>query len=201
MGDRVALHKIDGAPPTLLRRMIAVPATPSSTPGPTPRRCGSGGDCASRASCTVRRTFERLRPGSPWRCPTDDWLESFRPPGAEIDVVPMEWFYGISFAVEGDSTVVEVLATHPVMRDRDAMISMGGEVGWNESFEKLDGLLALGRQRPWWVSVKQWFHVRPTQVRPRPRRRLAGRDGRARGYARDQRRVRPPERLRAGRGE
>ena len=73
------------------------------------------------------------------------------PAGAEIDVVPMEWFYGTPSPWRATSTVVEVLATHPVMRDRDAMISMGGEVGWNESFEKLDGLLALGRQRPWWV--------------------------------------------------
>jgi uncharacterized protein YndB with AHSA1/START domain len=27
------------------------------------------------------------------------------------------------------------------MEDRDAMISMGGEVGWGESFDKLDALL------------------------------------------------------------
>jgi len=53
----------------------------------------------------------------------------------------MEWFYEISFLEADGATVVEVLATYPVLEDRDAMISMGGEIGWGESFEKLDALL------------------------------------------------------------
>ncbi len=71
----------------------------------------------------------------------DEWLALFRPKGSHLERVVMEWFYEISFLEADGATVVEVLATYPVLEDRDAMISMGGEIGWGESFEKLDALL------------------------------------------------------------
>lgn len=72
----------------------------------------------------------------------DEWIGLFRPGGTVLEDVPMEWLYEISFSPENGSTVVEVLATNPAIEDRDAMASRGGEIGWNESFEKLDALLA-----------------------------------------------------------
>jgi uncharacterized protein YndB with AHSA1/START domain len=71
----------------------------------------------------------------------DEWIALLRPTGTALEDVPVEWFYEISFSRDADSTVVEVLATYPVIEDRDTMISMGGEVGWGESLEKIDALL------------------------------------------------------------
>jgi uncharacterized protein YndB with AHSA1/START domain len=70
-----------------------------------------------------------------------EWIELFRPKGTALEDIAAEWFYEISFSNLDGATAVEVLATYPVMEDRDAMISMGGEVGWGESFDKLDALL------------------------------------------------------------
>jgi hypothetical protein len=56
--------------------------------------------------------------------------------------VPVEWYHEISFQQVEDETVVRLLTTYPIVEDRDVMIAMDGEVGWNESFERLDTLLA-----------------------------------------------------------
>lgn len=71
-----------------------------------------------------------------------EWIAAFRPKGTPLEFVPLDWKYDISFRERHGVTTVEVLATYPVMEDCDAMISMGAEEGWGESFEKLDVLLA-----------------------------------------------------------
>jgi uncharacterized protein YndB with AHSA1/START domain len=71
----------------------------------------------------------------------DDFVHSFRPRGSEIEFVPLRWYYDIDFHEDQGVTTVTILATYPVLEDRDAMIAMNGEVGWNESFERLDALL------------------------------------------------------------
>ncbi len=71
----------------------------------------------------------------------DEWIALIRPKGTALEDVTVEWFCEISFSRGDDSTVVEVLATYPVIDDRDAMIAMGGGVGRGESFEKLGALL------------------------------------------------------------
>ena len=72
----------------------------------------------------------------------DDFVTAFRPVGSDFEFVPLRWYYEIELVGDHDVTIVEILATYPVAQDRDAMISMDGAVGWNESFERLDELLA-----------------------------------------------------------
>lgn len=71
-----------------------------------------------------------------------EWVNQFRPTGTYLEHVPVQWRYEDSFSDAGDSTTVEVCATYPVVGDRDALVRLGGQRGWAESFVKLDTLLA-----------------------------------------------------------
>ncbi len=72
----------------------------------------------------------------------DQFVRQFRPHTSPLEHVPVEWYHEISFQQVEDETVMSLLTTYPIVEDRDVMIAMDGEVGWNESFERLDTLLA-----------------------------------------------------------
>ena len=68
-------------------------------------------------------------------------IEQFRPVGSGFEHVSLVWRYDVRFAHHLDTTTVEVVTTYPLLRDRDHMIEVGGDVGWAQSFVKLDALL------------------------------------------------------------
>ena len=70
-------------------------------------------------------------------------MRQFRPKGSPLEDVPIEWYCEITFRQMDERTVVSLLTTYPIVEDRDVMIAMGGDEGWNESFERLDSLLAF----------------------------------------------------------
>lgn len=71
----------------------------------------------------------------------DEWIDIVRPKGTELEHVPVQWHYEISFLDDDRSTTAEVPAAYPVLDDRDAMVRVGGERGWAVSFVRLDALL------------------------------------------------------------
>jgi uncharacterized protein YndB with AHSA1/START domain len=71
-----------------------------------------------------------------------EWIDIVRPKGTELEHVPVQWHYEIYILEDDGSTTVEMLATYPVLDDRDAMVRVGGERAWAESFVKLDAPLA-----------------------------------------------------------
>ena len=72
----------------------------------------------------------------------DDFVHMFRPKGTALEFVPVRWYYEIDLREEQGVTTAEVRARYPVVEDRGVMISTGGAIGWSESFERLDALLA-----------------------------------------------------------
>lgn len=73
----------------------------------------------------------------------EEFVRQFRPKGSPLEDVPIEWYCEITFRQMDEITVVSLLTTYPIVEDRDVMIAMGGDEGWNESFERLDSLLAF----------------------------------------------------------
>ncbi len=67
------------------------------------------------------------------------FVRAFRRPG---DAEPIEWHYAVSFAESSGVTVVEVLATYPVVADRDRALELCA-YEWAERFARLDE--AVGR--------------------------------------------------------
>jgi uncharacterized protein YndB with AHSA1/START domain len=70
-----------------------------------------------------------------------EFIEIFRPRGSPDEHVPITWSLDVHFEGRAETTFVTLTTTYPVMADRDQFISMHGERGWAEGFEKLDRLL------------------------------------------------------------
>ncbi len=71
----------------------------------------------------------------------DEWIDIVRVKGTELEHVPVQWHHEIAFQEDDGSTTVELQTTYPVLDDRDAMVRVGGERAWAESFVKLDAVL------------------------------------------------------------
>jgi len=72
----------------------------------------------------------------------ESWVGIFRPRGTHLEHAIMEWEYEITFQDIPGGTRVTIASTYPVEEDILTMLAAGATVGWGESFEKLDRLLA-----------------------------------------------------------
>jgi chloride channel protein, CIC family len=167
----VIFEPVDGAPQTLLRRAFVAPrdalyrawtdaATLARWWGPraaTVTTCdldpveGGGYRITVRDAAGVVSTVHGSVHGL--RAPeglamtvrldeqTDAFVDWFRPPGSPEAGQPLVWHYAVSFTESAGTTVVEVLATYPVVGDRDRALTWGA-AEWSERFVKLDEVLA-----------------------------------------------------------
>jgi len=72
----------------------------------------------------------------------ESWVGIFRPRGTHLEHAIMEWEYEITFQDIPGGTRVTIASTYPAEEDILTMLAAGATVGWGESFEKLDRLLA-----------------------------------------------------------